>query len=308
MPKHAVTDRFGSLSRLDEAPKATFPPVLLRQRGAIGVMRMNRACSISMRRERIEFFQIPGRMAIGGRTRPGRGYRREGRGTKSWPPADDRVPMFLPPQIALRNGGLPIRRADRGRASPPGRDVANSEKTPGRDISAQRRSRGRRLCRAHRIRQNRADGRYDRATCRYRASSRRFSISSLAPLYDHPSPRNPDFQARAGEIRYVAWARAIGEIVIGHDLQARPAALANPSERFAMTTGVAQSLGNCHRVAMPVRPALLQGDEGVNVMPAVGDRLAQTDDPVCLRAPFPVPVRVLDRPRDRSASMRRSSQ
>ena len=62
-----------------------------------------------------------------------------------------------------------------------------------------------------------------------------------------------------------------------------------------MTTGVAQSLGDRHRVAMPVRPALLQGDEGVNVMPAVGDRLAQTDDPVCLRAPFPVPVRVLDR-------------
>jgi hypothetical protein len=61
---------------------------------------------------------------------------------------------------------------------------------------------------------------------------------------------NLDFQARAGEIRYVAWARAIGEIVIGHDLQALPAALANPFERFAMTTGVAQSLGDRHRVAL----------------------------------------------------------
>src|ERR1700730_3196751 len=70
MPNRAVTDRFGSLSRLDEAPKATFPPVLLRQRGAIGLMRIDRACSISMRRERIEFFQIPSRMAIRGRTRP----------------------------------------------------------------------------------------------------------------------------------------------------------------------------------------------------------------------------------------------
>src|SRR3984893_18331931 len=70
MRNRAVTDRFGSLSHLDEAPKATFPPVLLRQRGAIGVMRIDRACSISMRRQRIEFFQIPSRMAIGGRTRP----------------------------------------------------------------------------------------------------------------------------------------------------------------------------------------------------------------------------------------------
>src|SRR5580704_3023314 len=106
---------------------------------------------------------------------------------------------------------------------------------------------------------------------------------------------NPDFQARAGEIRYVAWARAFGEIVIGHDLQARSAALANPFERFAMTTGVAQSLGDRHRVAMPVRPALLQGDESLNVLTAVGDRLTQTNDPVRLRALFPVPVRVLDR-------------
>jgi hypothetical protein len=64
MPNRAVTDRFGSLSHLDEAPKATFPPVLLRQRGAVGVMRIDRACSISMRRERIEFFQIPSRMAM----------------------------------------------------------------------------------------------------------------------------------------------------------------------------------------------------------------------------------------------------
>src|ERR1700732_2053557 len=47
--------------------------------------------------------------------------------------------MFLPPPIALRNGGLPIRRADRGRASPQGRDAANSERTPGRDISPQSR-------------------------------------------------------------------------------------------------------------------------------------------------------------------------
>ena len=70
MPNRAVTDRFGSLSHLDEAPKATFPPVLLRQRGTIGGMRIDRACSIFMRRERIKFFQIPGRMAIGGRTRP----------------------------------------------------------------------------------------------------------------------------------------------------------------------------------------------------------------------------------------------
>src|ERR1700730_13475134 len=70
MPNRAVTDRFGSLSHLDEAPKATFPSVLLRQRGAIGVMRIDRACNISMRRERIEFFQIPSRMAIRGRARP----------------------------------------------------------------------------------------------------------------------------------------------------------------------------------------------------------------------------------------------
>src|SRR6202043_4193250 len=78
-------------------------------------------------------------------------------------------------------------------------------------------------------------------------------------------PENPDFQARAGEIRYVAWARAIGEIVVGHDLQARPAALANPFERFAMTTGVAQSLGDRRRVATPVRPAVLPGGEGAQV-------------------------------------------
>src|ERR1700732_3494210 len=70
MPNRAVTDCFGSLSHLDEAPKATFPPVFLRQRGAIGVRRIDRACSISMRREHIEYFQIPSRMAIGGRTRP----------------------------------------------------------------------------------------------------------------------------------------------------------------------------------------------------------------------------------------------
>jgi hypothetical protein len=68
--KREFTDRFGSLSRLDEAPKATFSPVLLRQRCAIGLMRIDRACRISMRRERIEFFQIPSRMAIRGRTRP----------------------------------------------------------------------------------------------------------------------------------------------------------------------------------------------------------------------------------------------
>src|SRR3984893_8653801 len=100
---------------------------------------------------------------------------------------------------------------------------------------------------------------------------------------------NPDFQVRAGEIRYVAWARAFGKIVIGHNLQARPAASANPFERFAMTTGVAQSLGDRHRVVMPVRSALLQGDESLNVLPAVVDRLAQTDDPVCLRSLFSSP-------------------
>jgi hypothetical protein len=50
--------------------------------------------------------------------------------------------------------------------------------------------------------------------------------------------------------------RARSGIVIGHDLQARPAAFANPFERFAVTTGVAQSLGDRHRVVMPVRSAL----------------------------------------------------
>ena len=74
-----------------------------------------------------------------------------------------------------------------------------------------------------------------------------------------------------------------------------------------MTIGVAQSLGDRHRVVMPVRPALLQGDESLNVLPAVGNRLTQTNDPVRLRALFPVPVSVLIGPRDRSASTRRSS-
>jgi hypothetical protein len=46
-------------SHLDEAPKATFPSVLLRQRGAIGVMRIDRACNISMRRERIYLASVP---------------------------------------------------------------------------------------------------------------------------------------------------------------------------------------------------------------------------------------------------------
>ncbi|MGH6853197.1 MAG: hypothetical protein ACREDJ_08405, partial [Methylocella sp.] len=44
----------GSLVPLDEAPKANFPPVLFRHRGAIGFMRSNRACSTVMHRERVE--------------------------------------------------------------------------------------------------------------------------------------------------------------------------------------------------------------------------------------------------------------
>src|ERR1700730_1167793 len=114
--------------------------------------------------------------------------------------------MFLPPPIALRNGGLPIRRADRGRASPRGRDAANSEKTPVRDISAQRRSRERRLCRAHRIRQNRADGRYDRATCRCRASSPPpFAGQNLAPLPPQRSLRLGAFNSPAVFPRRRRW-------------------------------------------------------------------------------------------------------
>ena len=46
---------------------------------------------------------------------------------------------------------------------------------------------------------------------------------------------------------------------------------------------------------MHLRPALLQGDESLNVLPAVGDCLTQTNDPVRLRALFPDPVPVLDR-------------
>jgi len=95
---------FRALTRLQ---KPLFRHCFFRQRGAIGLMRIDPASNILIRRERVEFFQIPGRMAIG-RGTPDPGYQREGRGTKSWPPPDDRVPIAPPPPKPARNGGIPL--------------------------------------------------------------------------------------------------------------------------------------------------------------------------------------------------------
>jgi hypothetical protein len=92
--------------------------------------------------------------------------------------------------------------------------------------------------------------------------------------------RLPDFAGAGRHSEALEWVRKRG----------RPGLKVMTYDDLA----VAQSLGDHHRVVMPVRSALLQGDESLNILPAVGDRLTQSNDPVCLRAPFPVPVRVLD--------------